>query len=123
MLRRLRNFGGRWLAAVILMAALTGSAMAQQSPVKPFDVDQLAARIRALSAGDRSVIVASASTPGAAMMTSAGSANDSLWSEMEAVGWTARDKEKPPADFLRVFVLTESGARAVKAAMAKNQGQ
>lgn len=62
------------------------------------------------------------------MTTSAGSPNDVLWSDMEPVGWTKRTDpfaDAPPevAKLLRSFELTESGAAAVKAALAKTQGQ
>ena len=91
-------------------------------------IDQLAIRLGTLGAGDRSVIVYSASNPKSIMTTSPGTPNDALWSEMETAGWTKRVNafaDMPPevAKLLRGFELTEAGAAAVKAALAKTQSR
>ena len=50
-------------------------------------------RMREMSAADISVLYASAQTPGSSMTTAPGSPNESLWSEMVALGWMTRRDE------------------------------
>lgn len=109
------------LLSVTLFFGLTHTVLA-------LDINQLEQRLRALGPGDRSVIIHSATNPGSVMTTSPGSPNDSLWSEMEKVGWTKQvdvfakpGENNPLAGLLRTFALTDSGAEAVKKAAAKLQ--
>jgi hypothetical protein len=44
-------------------------------------------RMQQMSAADISVLEAAATTPGSSMTTGPGSANESLWTEMAALGW------------------------------------
>lgn len=60
------------------------------------------------------------------MTTSPGSPNDALWSDMEKVGWTKRvnpfegtPNAKELGALLRIFELTEEGAKAVVSALAR----
>ena len=91
-----------------------------------FGMSELEMRLRSLSAADLSVIEAAASKPGSLMLTSSGSANDALWSDMETVGWTKRahpfgqaTDANPAAKLVRAFELTPEGANAVRTALAR----
>lgn len=86
-----------------------------------FDSLQLRLWLATLSAGDLSVNESAAACPGSTMITTVGSANDALWSQMEHAGWTQRIT----ADALSIpgvtsaYALTETGAYAVAKALAE----
>ncbi|MGL9622883.1 hypothetical protein QRQ56_33395 [Bradyrhizobium sp. U531] len=86
-----------------------------------FDGLQLRLWLATLSAEDLSVNEGAAACPGSTMITSVGSANDAMWSQMEHAGWTQRIT----ADALFIpgvtsaYALTETGARAVARALAE----
>ena len=87
-------------------------------PASPyFDFPELVQALAALGPGDISVNEAAAARPGSAMLTSAGSPNDLLWSKMEAAGGARRVTfdDAPIAD-ARAFQFTEGGAIAVATA-------
>jgi len=44
-------------------------------------------RMQQMSAADISVLQAAANTPGSSMTSAPGSANESLWTDMAALGW------------------------------------
>lgn len=72
--------------------------------------------IAALSESDRSVLDASLSTSQIALMTSEGSANDALWSELAKRGSMERlpDQQGEPVGVkLKMFGLTDAGRRTL----------
>ena len=86
---------------------------------------ELERRLGQLSPGDRSVLERAASIPDSTIVTSPGSPNDALCSEMVTAGWAKTENpfgESPQAaqmaNLIRAFVLTSEGAEAVRAAFA-----
>jgi hypothetical protein len=129
-MRPLAELARRFCLALVALGLLSSLALGQNKgnsgntpAMQKFDLLQLEQRLRSLGPGDRSVIEAAVSRPGSVMTTSQGSPNDALWSEMEKVGWTKRLNpfEGTPelAALLRAFALTEDGAKAVVAALAR----
>ncbi|WP_157113489.1 hypothetical protein [Bradyrhizobium embrapense] len=86
-----------------------------------FDDRQLCLWLATLSPGDLSVNEGAAARPGSAMITSVGSHNDVLWSQMERADWTQRIAvdDVPMAHLASSYTFTETGARAVKTAIAE----
>ena len=52
-------------------------------------------KLRAMSPADLSVLEACVTKSGSVMVTTEGSANHKLWSEMEKLGWLERRQEPP----------------------------
>lgn len=86
-----------------------------------FDVRQLCFWLATLSPSDLSVNEGAAARLGSAVITSVGSPNDALWSQMEHAGWTQRIvvDDLPMAHLASTYAFTETGARAVKTALAE----
>ncbi|VIO75517.1 hypothetical protein CI41S_48190 [Bradyrhizobium ivorense] len=86
-----------------------------------FDARQLCLWLATLSSGDLSVNESAAARPGSVMITTVGSANDALWSQMERAGWAQRIAldDLPMAHVASPYAFTEAGARAVTAALAE----
>jgi hypothetical protein len=95
--------------------------LSDSSNSAPRDARQLRLWLATLSPGDLSVNEGAAARPGNAMITSVGSPNDALWSQMEHAGWTQRIvvDDLPMAHVARTYAFTETGARAVKTALVE----
>lgn len=95
--------------------------MSDNSNPAAFSARQLRLWLATLSPRDLSINEGAASHPGSGMMTSVGSANDALWSQMERAGWTQRITTDPLLAIPGVtsaYTLTETGARAVTTELA-----
>ncbi|HEX8166905.1 MAG TPA: hypothetical protein VF601_14115 [Beijerinckiaceae bacterium] len=78
------------------------------------DREHFRRRIAALGAGDRSVLEAALQNPDSQMLTTEGSANHVLWSEMAQIGWmTELPLPEGFPEFCRIYALTEEGSSAI----------
>lgn len=102
------RFDGLALAAISIMLAVSVPARAE--------ADRLAALIPELSAANVAVLDASLSTTNLELITSEGSINDALWSQMTTLGWMAQLETQqggPAGVRLKTFALTDEGRRQI----------
>ncbi|WP_145987167.1 MULTISPECIES: hypothetical protein [Bradyrhizobium] len=86
-----------------------------------FDARQLRFWLATLSPGDLSVNEGAAAHPGSLMITSIGSPNDALWSQMERAGWAQQiaGDDLSIAGVASTYAFTELGAHAVTKALTE----
>jgi hypothetical protein len=75
-------------------------------------------RMQQMSAADISVLEAAANTPGSSMTTGPGSANETLWTEMAALGWMSvkddvLDLPGGKQFIVRIYSITPQGGEPI----------
>jgi hypothetical protein len=75
-------------------------------------------RMRQMCAADISVLEAAANTPGSSITTGPGSANESLWTEMAALGWMSvkddvLDLPGGKQFVVRIYSITPDGSEPI----------